>query len=92
MGLVPLGVHMERRDTDVTVAGGTGTVVTEGSEGEPLESLEAVERYLREAENALWTAAAERAGDERHEELEELTQGLWELQHELDDLQRELDE
>jgi hypothetical protein len=62
------------------------------SEPEVARALEAADGYLTKAENVLWETAAEINTDEMSEPVEQLTQEVWELQHQLDEIQEELNE
>jgi hypothetical protein len=53
-------------------------------------TLELVEGYLTEAENILWTTTSEVETDEVRTEMKEPTEELWDIQHHLYELQREL--
>lgn len=48
--------------------------------------------YLSEAESVLWTAADEFDADDWTDDLESVTQAVWSVQHQLLDLQRDLNE
>jgi len=52
--------------------------------------LELADGHLEDAENVLWNAAKEAEGQDVREELEALTRAVWDLQHDVDDLRREL--
>ena len=52
--------------------------------------LEIADSHLEDAENVLWNAS-KRAGADHATEVEALTRSVWDLQHRIDDLQRELE-
>jgi hypothetical protein len=52
--------------------------------------LEIADGHLEDAENVLWNAS-KRADADHATEIEALTRSVWDLQHRIDDLQRELE-
>jgi len=52
--------------------------------------LEIADGHLEDAENVLWNASKEADADHATE-VEALTRSVWDLQHRIDDLQRELE-
>ena len=52
--------------------------------------LEIADGHLEDAENVLWNAS-KRADADHATEVEALTRSVWDLQHRIDDLQRELE-
>jgi hypothetical protein len=56
-----------------------------------LLTLEIVEGYLTEAEDILWTTTSDVEPDEVRKEMKDLTEELWDVQHHLYELQRELE-
>lgn len=64
------------------------------SEIADLEARRAVEianGHIAEAEDILWTVANSVESDEYADELEDVTRAIWDIQHQLMDLQRALD-
>ena len=59
---------------------------------EALRALDLAEGYLEDAENVLWTTAAEIEPEDTATELENLTDTIWDLQLQLSELQDQLDE
>ncbi|MCL9815191.1 hypothetical protein [Natranaeroarchaeum aerophilus] len=62
------------------------------SSDELQEELETAEEHLSEAEEILWVTASNVGPDKYAIQLEEMTQRLWDLQHELDDLRQDIDD
>jgi len=56
-----------------------------------VRALELADGYLTEAETLLWTATSERAADEIREPIEDVTEGLWEIQSQLETLTNEFE-
>ena len=54
-------------------------------------ALSLADGHLEDAENVLWNATRATDDEELAEALEELTRGVWQLQHELDDLRRRVE-
>ncbi len=60
--------------------------------GDDLErTLELADGYLEEAESVLWTTSKEADSEEVRVALEDLSRDIWEIQHKISDLQRELE-
>jgi len=53
-------------------------------------ALELADGHLEDAENVLWNASKEADAD-RAAEIEALTRSVWDLQHRIDALRRDLD-
>ncbi len=56
-----------------------------------MKSVELADKYLTEAEDLLWTAASENHDDEVREPIEDVTQELWEIQSQLNELTDEFE-
>jgi hypothetical protein len=54
--------------------------------------LELTDGYLEDAENVLWNASKVADRDDLATELEALTRSVWNLQHQVDDLRRTLED
>jgi hypothetical protein len=54
--------------------------------------LELADGYLKDAENVLWNASKVADRDDLATELEALTRSVWNLQHQVDDLRRTLED
>ena len=54
--------------------------------------LELTDGYLEDAENVLWNASKVADRDNLATELEALTRSIWNLQHQVDDLRRTLED
>jgi hypothetical protein len=54
--------------------------------------LELADGYLEDAENVLWNASKVADRDNLATELEALTRSIWNLQHQVDDLRRTLED
>jgi hypothetical protein len=54
--------------------------------------LELADGYLEDAENVLWNASKVADRDDLATELEALTRSIWNLQHQVDDLRRTLED
>jgi len=54
-------------------------------------ALELANTHLEEAENVLWTAANRVESPEITDEIESVTQRVWNVQHDLLDFQRKLE-
>jgi hypothetical protein len=61
------------------------------SEEDITRTLEIADGYLEEAENVLWNSSKEVDSAEVATALDDLTHDVWDLQHKIRDLQRELD-
>ncbi|MFT4922063.1 MAG: hypothetical protein ACI8XM_001273 [Haloarculaceae archaeon] len=59
-------------------------------EAETARALELAEGYLKDAENVLWEASSQADSPERAADLEELTGEIWEIEHAIEDLKRDL--
>jgi|GEM_PF-4810116 hypothetical protein len=56
-----------------------------------LRALEAATKHLEEAEEVLWTAATRAESTEHTRDIEAVTRGVWDTQHELLDLKRKFE-
>lgn len=56
-----------------------------------VEAVEVADGYLHRAQNALWNTAFELPDNAESRQLEELTEEIWEIQHQLNDLQQEVE-
>lgn len=63
---------------------------TETPENELRRALALADGYLSEAETILWTTTNNLSDEEMADAVEGLTHDLWAVQHQLQDLQREL--
>lgn len=61
------------------------------TERDVLRVLEVANSHLEEAEDVLWTAANQTDSSEHATNLETVTHGVWDAQHELMDLKRKLE-
>ena len=61
------------------------------SSGRVIQSLEIANRCLQEAEDILWNTATTLPNNTKGQELEELTEEIWTIQHQINDLQREIE-
>ena len=52
--------------------------------------LELADGHLEDAENVLWNASKDVEGEALREDLEVLTRAVWDLQHKVDDVKRDL--
>lgn len=59
---------------------------------EALRALDLAEGHLEDAENVLWTTAAEIESEDTATELENLTDTIWDVQLQLSELQDQLNE
>jgi hypothetical protein len=57
-----------------------------------LQALELADGYLDEAQDVLWNTASELPDNTESHQLEELTEEIWTIQHQLIDLQQEVEQ
>jgi|AntDeeMinimDraft_5_1070356.scaffolds.fasta_scaffold07631_1 hypothetical protein len=57
-----------------------------------LQALELADGYLDEAQDVLWNTASELPDNTESHQIEELTEEIWTIQHQLIDLQQEVEQ
>lgn len=62
------------------------------TEEDVLRALEIANNHLEEAENVLWAAATQAESPEQTTDVEAVTQSVWDAQHDILDLKRELEQ
>jgi hypothetical protein len=66
-----------------------------GQESPPQEIIQAIELadgYLHEAQDVLWNTASDFPADSESQQLEELAEKIWTVQHQINDLQRKFEQ
>jgi cob(I)alamin adenosyltransferase len=68
--------------------------VTESTQDELriLRALEIAENHLDEAESAMWVAANTADSEPLDTDIDDITQQIWSLQHDLEDVKHEIEQ